>query len=139
MPHLVSSEDLLFKQQVEQCIFPIQAFSHRNHVRLAYIYLVEHSVTEATQLMRASLISLLNHYQIDPKKYHETLTQAWVLAVRYFMSQTQQANNADSFIAQHPQLLDSKIMLTHYSNEVLFSEQARLEFVEPDLQWIPDV
>ncbi|MBK8455171.1 MAG: hypothetical protein WAQ53_07270 [Thiofilum sp.] len=107
--------------------------------RLAYIYLVEHSVIEATQLMRASLIRLLNHYQIDPKKYHEILTQAWVLAVRYFMSQTQQASNADDFIDQHQQLLDSKIMLTHYSNEVLFSDQARLQFVEPDLQWIPAV
>jgi len=34
-------------------------------------------------------------------------------------------------------LLDSKIMLTHYSAELLFSDQARAEFVEPNLDPIP--
>jgi hypothetical protein len=34
-------------------------------------------------------------------------------------------------------LLDSRIMLTHYSTELLFSDKARAKFVEPDLDPIP--
>jgi len=43
------------------------------------------------------------------------------------------ADSAASFIVSHPSLLDSRIMLTHYSTEVLFSEEARARFVEPNL------
>jgi hypothetical protein len=39
--------------------------------------------------------------------------------------------------ASNPILLDSKIMLTHYSAEVLFSPEARARFVEPNLESIP--
>jgi hypothetical protein len=41
------------------------------------------------------------------------------------------------FIARNPVLLDSKVMLSHYSAEVLFSDEARAGFVEPDLAPIP--
>jgi hypothetical protein len=47
------------------------------------------------------------------------------------------ADSAASFIARNPILLDSKIMLTHYSTEVLFSPEARAHFVEPNLEVIP--
>ena len=59
------------------------------------------------------------------------------LAVRHFMVITPSSESADEFIEKNPRLLDSKIMLTHYSAEVLFSEEARAKFVEPDLHPIP--
>ena len=34
-------------------------------------------------------------------------------------------------------MLDSKIMMTHYSAEVLFSDEARAKFVDPNLHPIP--
>ncbi len=37
----------------------------------------------------------------------------------------------------NPRLLDAKIMMTHYSAEVLFSEEARARFVEPNISPIP--
>jgi hypothetical protein len=45
--------------------------------------------------------------------------------------------SADDFIRQTPLLLDSRIMLTHYSAERLFSPQARAAFVQPDRDPIP--
>ena len=41
------------------------------------------------------------------------------------------------FIEQNPEMLDSKIMMTHYSAETLFSDEVRVKFVEPDLDPIP--
>lgn len=65
------------------------------------------------------------------------MTRAWIMAVRYFMDRSSSEASADNFIESNPELLDSKIMLTHYSNEVLFSDEARSVFVEPDLDPIP--
>lgn len=65
------------------------------------------------------------------------MTKAWVLAVRHFMESSPDAESADAFIEANPLLLDSKIMLTHYSAEVLFSPTARAEFVEPNQSPIP--
>ncbi len=47
------------------------------------------------------------------------------------------AYGSDEFIDANPTLLDRGIMLTHYSAEVLFSEEARRRFVAPDLDGIP--
>ena len=140
MSHFLTPEDIEFKQQVEASTFPIPNFDHRAHLRLAYIYLVENDTDEATNKMRNALLGLLKSAGIDPSaKFHETITKAWVLAVQYFMSQTGESESADVFIDQNPEMLDSKIMLTHYSAEVLFSDSARSEFVEPNLEPIPRV
>ena len=105
-------------------------------MRLAYVYLAELDVEAAVQRMRESLLRFIEHHGIPRSKFHETLTRAWVLAVRHFMNKSSSAS-ASGFIAGHPELLDSRIMLTHYSAGVLFSEDARGAFVEPDLDPIP--
>ncbi|WIO74931.1 hypothetical protein QP938_03235 [Porticoccaceae bacterium LTM1] len=138
MIHTLSSADTEFKKEVESCTFPIPNFDHRAHLRLAYIYLVENDTEKATQAMRSALLGLLKKAGIDPSgKFHETLTRAWVLAVKYFMNHTGNSESADEFIDKNPRMLDSKIMLSHYSAEVIFSDKARKEFVEPNLEPIP--
>jgi hypothetical protein len=112
-------------------------FNHRAHVRLAYIYLAMNDVERATTLMRAAIVNFLKHHGITPTRYHETLTQAWILAVFHFMHRTPSALSAEDFVRQTPLLLDSRIMLTHYSAELLYSPRARSHFVQPDLDPIP--
>lgn len=106
-------------------------------MRIAYIYLVELDDDAAYVRMRDALLSLLRKHSIPETKYHETLTRAWLLAVKHFMSRTADSESADAFLAANPILLDSKIMLTHYSAELLFSPSARQGFVEPDRDAIP--
>ena len=88
--------------------------------------------------MRRALRRLLDHNGVAPTKYHETMTRAWLLAVRHFMSRCSESNSADSFMKSDPRMLDSKIMMTHYSAELIFSDEAREQFVQPDLSPIPD-
>lgn len=87
--------------------------------------------------MRVALLAFIAHHGIDPAKYNETITKAWILAVRHFMAKTAGAVCFGDLIAAHPVMLDSKIMLTHYSGERLNSPEARAGFVEPDLAPIP--
>jgi hypothetical protein len=135
--HLSSVEDQSFRRDVEACEFAPALFNHRAHIRLAYVYLSENDTDTAHQLMRSSLLSFLEYHGIDVSKYHETITRAWIMAVRHFMENTPSSESADIFIEQNPRILDSKIMMTHYSAEVLLSDEARETFVEPNLAPIP--
>jgi hypothetical protein len=135
--HQVSVDDKAFKEQFEQGVIKPSEFNHQSHVRLAYIYLCESDLEAAYSRMRDSIFKFISHHGIDPQKYHETLTKAWMMAVHHFMSRSPDQLSSVDFIAANPKLSDSKIMLTHYSKERLFAECARNEFVEPDLQPIP--
>ena len=134
--HKLSAQDHEFRSAFEACSVAPSQFNHAAHVRLAYVYLAENDVESAVGKMRAALMVFLHHHGIPPGKFHETLTRAWVLAVRHFMDKSGSSSAAD-FIAKNPELLDSNIMLSHYSGSVLFSEAARASFVEPDLDAIP--
>ena len=137
MKHQLSGVDLQFLADFESCTFKLSEFDHRAHVRLAYVFLVNNSPDEAVEQMRAALNRFLDYNGIDPGKFHETLTRAWILAVHHFMAETPTSDSADSFIEQNTVLLDSKIMLSHYSAETLFSDEAKSSFVEPNIEPIP--
>ena len=135
--HQLSVDDVEFRAAFEAGAFAPADFSHRAHVRLAYVYLAGSDVDVALGRMRAALVNFLAHHGIPASKYHETLTRAWLLGVHHFMHRSPEASSADDFIERNPLLLDTKIMLTHYSAELLFSDAARAEFVEPNLDPIP--
>lgn len=136
--HTASSEDRDFVRAFEACEVPPTAFDHAAHVRLAYVYLCSGTVDSAVERMRSALFAFLAHVGVDPAKYHETLTRAWVLAVSHFMNDASvPCDCAATFMSRNPRLLDSRIMLTHYSAALLYSPQARAAFVEPDVSPIP--
>ena len=137
MTHLLSADDRAFRVQFESCAYPPAQFGHRAHLRIAYVYLTAHDSETAHQQMREALLKFLRRNGVDVSKYHETLTRAWILAVRHFMEATASSDSSASFIEQNPEMLDSKIMMTHYSAETLFSDEVRVKFVEPDLDPIP--
>lgn len=135
--HQLSPDDRQFQADFEAGTFPRDDFNHRAHVRLACSYLVDCNTDAAAARMHRALLGFLRHQGVPAAKYHETLTRAWILAVRHFMEPSPASAAADAFIGLNPALLDSKIMLTHYSAELLFSDEARARFVEPDLDRIP--
>ncbi len=137
MRHRVSPSDQDFRRDFEAARISPADFDHQAHVRLAYVVLAEHDDATAIALLRSALLAFLDHHAVPASKYHETLTTAWMLAVRHFMQATESATSADDFIAQNPRLLDSSIMLGHYSRDLLFSDRARAAFAEPDRVAIP--
>jgi hypothetical protein len=137
MTHLISPADRQFLADLEAGRIEPASFDHRAHVRAAYIYLAERGAEGAAERMRDTLLGFLHRHGIEASKYHETITRAWILAVHHFMQLTPASSSADEFITANDRLLDSRIMLTHYSAELLFSPQARATFVEPDLGPIP--
>jgi hypothetical protein len=85
LKHELSISDLEFRAAFEAGAFAPADFSHRAHVRLAYVYLADCDVDLALERMRAALVSFLSHHDIPASKYHETLTRSWLLAVNHFI------------------------------------------------------
>ncbi len=137
MAHRCSDDDLAFAAAFESGDIAPDAFSHRDHLRLAYVYVCGADVDAATGRMRTALVEFLERHGVAATKYHETMTRAWLLAVRHFLEETESSCCADEFIDAHPEMLDPAVMLTHYSADRLFSAEARADFIEPDLDPIP--
>jgi hypothetical protein len=133
----VSDDDRALWRDFRDGAVSTDAFDHRLHLRLAYIYLVEHGPESAPAAFKDALLSYLAKHGIDRRKYHETLTRAWLLAVSHFIWRARETSCADDFLARSHALLNPAVILTHYSKDVLFSESARPMFVEPNLDPIP--
>lgn len=132
-----SDADRQFRDDFEAGRVGPAEFHHREHLRLAYVYLCETDSAAALDLMRNALQVFLAANGVDPSRYHETLTAAWIQAVRHFMAMCGTANAFEQFIESDARLLDTNIMLTHYSKERLFCDAARRGFVRPDITHIP--
>jgi hypothetical protein len=120
-------------ESFENCSLPGADFDHRAHLAVAAWYLSSMTVEETTGRMRAGLLRFLAHYEVDPQKYNETITQFWVKRLDKLLSETdstlppaERANRAIQLAG------NSQVIFDHYTRERLFSEEARTGWVQPD-------
>jgi hypothetical protein len=108
-------------------------FRHASHLHVAWVYLAESaSVQQAANKMRHTLRRFAAAAG-KPEKYHETITLFWVhlLSGVYAASR---GERLEDIVHANPQLLEKNFSLTYYSAERLFSDEARISWVEPDLK-----
>ena len=109
---------------------------HRDHIKVAYLYLRKHSLEEAIAKVRMGLQALAVAWNapVDDleKGYHETMTQAWVRVVHVILSDCGM-ESADAFCDRQPQLMQKTYLEKFYSRQRLISWTAKREFVEPDV------
>jgi hypothetical protein len=112
----------------------LDAFSHRDHLRLAFAYARRGGVRAAVHGARG--IRAFAEAHGAPGKYHETLTVGWARVVGT-LAAASPARDFDAFLASHPELLRRDLLSAHYSDALLFSDEARASFVEPDRAPLP--
>jgi len=137
LEHKLSFKDIEFLQFFESCRFDATKFHHREHVRLAYILLTLSDFDQALSRLKKGLLAFLSYNDVDDSKYHETMTYAWLLAVKHFMHISKPASDSEDFLKENDVLLNKDIMFTHYSRDVMNSDVARKSVVKPDLDLIP--
>lgn len=108
------------------------AFHHRDHVRMAWLYLAECGPLEAP----ARFVADLQRFAVAkgvPGLYHATITAAYLALIAERMAATP-TDSWDVFAAAHPDLLTWKpgALDRYYSGERLWSPLARAQFVLPD-------
>ena len=109
---------------------------HAEHLVVALYYLTHHDLETSTIKMRDGIFNLLRKaFAVDLTKempYHETLTVFWMRTIDAFNSTRNGASlldKANEVAASY----DKDYPLRFYSRELLYSEEARGRFVEPDL------
>ena len=109
---------------------------HAEHLIVALYYLSNQNLETATNKMRDGIFNLLKSFGVDLIKmmpYHETLTIFWMRTANDFRL----SKNGYSVVEIGNELIekfDKDYPFKFYSRELLFSDEARANFVEPDLQ-----
>jgi hypothetical protein len=121
----------------------LEQFSHRAHLRLAWILIEREGFDAALGRLRAGLPRLLEAFGIadsPTQGYHETTTRAFLLLVdvtrRAYQSEMK-VNDSEAFCEAHPQLHSSKLLRLFYSPARRMDPRAKSEFLEPDLAPLP--
>ena len=115
-----------------------EKWKHAEHLIVAFYYIKNsRSLPEATDKMRMGIFNLLKSFGVDLEKempYHETMTMFWMKVVFDFAD----SRNGYSVVETTNSLLenfdDKDFPLRFYSRELLFSDAARSEFIEPDIK-----
>jgi hypothetical protein len=122
-----------FLSLFEALLFPVAEFHHRDHVRLAWIYLDRYPPLEGLQRFTDSLKAFVAHHGATDK-YHETLTWSFFLLIHERMRRPARAQTWEQFERTNPDLFDweRNVLLRYYREETLNSDLARSIFVLPD-------
>lgn len=115
-------------------------WTHRAHLKVAYLYLLQLPYPEALERLRTGIKAYNAAHGIQDTPtggYHETLTQVWLQLVHSAMRQFGPAETADAFFDCQPQLGSTRTPLLFYSRERLMSAEAKRMFVAPDLTALP--
>jgi hypothetical protein len=136
MANTIELTDQEFVRKFEACQLSNDNFHHRDHIRLAFIYLQRYSELEARGCIAGAIRKFAAHHG-QSGKYHETLTVAWLRLVGSAMSRVPRDASFDELTIAAPDLLDKRTIEKFYSSAALSSEDARTFWVEPDLQPLP--
>ena len=124
-------EDVVRK--FESCEYSPADFTHALHLTAAAWYLSCMSPAKALEVMREKLMHFSEHH--GKMGYHETITRFWLDVVGHYL---REAGPAEPLTSTVNKLLreyaDKNLLFQHYSRELVMSELARAQWIEPDLR-----
>jgi len=120
-------------RRFEACDFERGEFTHAFHLAVAAWYVSTYPEDEALTRMRSGLLRLTNKFGV--KAYHETITQFWMRISRDFLALentgTLLADSVNRLIAA---FCKTDVIYEYYSRELLESDSAKGNWMEPDLK-----
>jgi catechol 2,3-dioxygenase-like lactoylglutathione lyase family enzyme len=133
-------DDREFLVAFEATAIPRERWTHRDHVRMAFLYLRDHPFDDALSRMRSGIQALNRANQVpetETSGYHETVTVAWARLVESTIGAHGPTSSFEDFGAANPHLLQKTLLRLYYTRARILSEDARSRFVEPDLAPLP--
>jgi hypothetical protein len=114
--------DAAFIAALESGTLPGEQMDHAAHLRLALLF------RGHPEKAREVLLKYIQRVGAQVK-YNETLTWFWLRAVN--------AHQGDLAALLETPLADTNLPMRHWSPELLWSDAARAQWVEPDLRPLP--
>lgn len=123
-----------FISQFEACT--LTEFHHKDHIRVAWTYLLAHPLPEAMIKMRDGIKKFAKHHGKDTL-YHETITFAYVLMIHDRLARHYSSSNDcwESFVSQNADLFAWKpsILDQYYPANLVTDELAKKQFLWPSM------
>jgi len=139
----MTDEELL--TQFEKLTLPFAEWTHRAHIKVAYLYLKQHPFPQALERLRSGIkaYNKANNRPDGPREgYNETTTHAMahlICAVMRAYDKTHPVSTADNFCDMHPQLMSQYVLRFFYTPQRRMDPLAKAQFVEPDLTSLPKI
>jgi hypothetical protein len=132
--------DEKFLHAFQAAAWPADDWHHREHVKIAYLYLRQYPFDVALDRVRSGILALNAAQNVpdEPNRgYHETMTHAWLQLVHVTLCEFGPSESADAFVDTHAQLLSKRALWLFYSQDRLLSAEAKQSFIVPDLAALP--
>jgi len=132
--------DREFIEAFEAKRWPLEKWRHRDHLRLAYLYLMAHGFDGALERLRSGIRAHNDaHGVVDSPTdgYHDTMTGAWLTLVKLVVDEYGPSADGEAFCDDHPELSQKKVLRLYYSKERFMSAEAKRSFLAPDLSAFP--
>jgi hypothetical protein len=126
--------DVEFIARFEDGMLPGEKFHHRDHVRMAWLYLGRYSLPDALAKFSAALQRFAAAHG-RPDLFHQTITWSYLLLINERRERMETSLSWENFAAANADLFEWKdggILANYYRPETLQSEFARRVFVLPD-------
>jgi hypothetical protein len=139
----VTDAELL--QRFQELTLPFDQWTHRAHVKVAYLHLQKYPYDEALSRISAGIKRYNAHNNVPESEtagYNQTTTTAFlhlVAAVMHAYEKTHPVKNADEFCDVHTQLMSRNVLRFFYSPQRRMHPNAKMQFVEPDLAPLPKI
>ena len=120
-----------------EATLPEGEWTHRAHLIVGAWHVRRYGAEDALVRLRDGIRRLNDAHgtpNTESEGYHETVTRAYVALIADFLARQ---DDIDALV-QSP-IADKRILLEHYSRELLLSERARAEWVSPDRAPLPSV
>jgi hypothetical protein len=125
--------DQEFLERFESCSLDKEDFHHKDHVRLAWIYLSRFPVLEALSRFSEGLKRFAQSLGKEGL-YHETITWSYLLLIRERIARAQAEESWEEFARTNSDILNwrESVLKLYYRDETLKSDLARRVFIFPD-------
>ena len=123
-------------ERLETCAFKAGEFTHAHHIAVAMWSLAQEPYPAALDRIRASLHHFLSHHSIT-SGYNETITVFWMRLLAHLMAEAPERPLHEQVNAVLDRYGSMAPIWAHYRGKTVFSDEAKAQWVEPDLIPLP--
>ncbi len=129
---LINDSDFISRFE-NKTLDPIH-FSHKGHLRVAWLYLTKYDFHSASKAITTGIQNYATSLGATDK-FHATITEAFIHIVNKRIGATA-SGSWESFIENNIDLVENAdlLMARHYSKKLLSSSAAKMAIIQPDIK-----